>query len=105
MGALLNHPKAAALRMLGFVASDRSELDRFLFATGLSQADVKRVPPCLGYLVAILDFLVTSEAALLHVRVVDQCGLLRRKIGPAASLERGRSHGNASAWPATGATE
>ncbi len=153
--ALLTHPEAVALRVLGFVASDRPELDRFLSETGLSQGDLKRVPICLEYLAAILDFLVTNEAALLRfaravdlppeavhearhmfdrrrpmrengelradrsvvtaaphrlqandlsIRVAGQCSRLLRTIGPAVSLECRHSHGNALAWPATGAT-
>jgi hypothetical protein len=61
-----------AIRALGFLASRRAELERFLAQTGLAHADLKRQPAEPEHLVAILDFVIGHEATLLEFsRAVD----------------------------------
>ena len=62
--SVLDTPESVAIRALGFVASRRGELDRFLSRTGLSPADLKCRPAKPHHLTAILDFLITDENAL-----------------------------------------
>lgn len=57
-------PEAVALRALGFIANDRTQLARFLSRSGLSAADLKRQPVDRRHLSAVLDFLLADEAAL-----------------------------------------
>ncbi len=70
--SVLDSPESVAIRALGFVASRRRELDRFLSRTGLSPADLKSRPANPHHLTAILDFLITDETALQEFsRTVD----------------------------------
>lgn len=70
--SVLDSPESVAIRALGFVASRRGELDRFLSRTGLSPADLKSRPANPHHLTAILDFLITDETALQEFsRTVD----------------------------------
>ena len=70
--SILDNPESVAIRALGFVASRRHELDRFLLRTGLSPADLKSRPANPHHLTAILDFLITDETALQEfARTVD----------------------------------
>ena len=57
-------PEAVALRALGFVASDNTELQRFLSRSGLSAADLQQQPVDRRHLSAVLDFLLADETAL-----------------------------------------
>jgi hypothetical protein len=169
--ALLNHPEAVPLRVLGFVASDRSELDRcpspvpvrdrpvasrrqtscpfarniwppsWIFSSptkrrfsgsrapsiyrqklsvrrgiGSIASGTMALLPCprekmsSHVRIAARTSVVTAAPHRLQVselsrRVASQCSPVLRAIGSAVSLECRRSHGNASAWPAKGATE
>jgi hypothetical protein len=70
--ARLANPEAVAIRALGFLASRRAELERFLAHTGLTHADLKRQPAEPEHLAAILDFLISHEPTLLEFsRAVD----------------------------------
>lgn len=65
-------PEAVALRALGFVTNDRTELQRFLSRTGLSAADLQRQPIDRRHLSAVLDFLLDDETVLTRfTRAVD----------------------------------
>jgi hypothetical protein len=64
--------EALAMRALGFLASNQREFDRFLAQVGILPAEPTRQPVTLELLVAALDFVIASEAALLEfVRAVD----------------------------------
>lgn len=65
-------PESVALRALGFVASDHTELERFLSSSGLSADDLARKPVDRRHLSAVLDFLLADEKVLdRFTRTVD----------------------------------
>lgn len=65
-------PETVALRALGFVASDQSELQRFLTRSGLTAGDLERQPIDRRHLSAVLDFLLADETMLTRfTRAVD----------------------------------
>lgn len=97
--AVLDRPQAVAIRALGFLASDRSELERFLAASGLTHRDLERHPVSPEHLAAILDFLIADETALLKfARAVDlppeavyEARRAFKRAAPRAGLLGGRS--------------
>jgi hypothetical protein len=94
--ARLANPEAVAIRALGFLASRRADLERFLARTGLTHADLKRQPAEPEHLAAILDFVISQEATLLEFsRAVD--------LPPEAAYEARRLFGHMTAsgrrWP------
>jgi hypothetical protein len=70
--ATLDNPEVIALRALGFVSSDRDQLNRLLLHTGMTRTDLTQQPIAQRHLAAILDFLLSNETTLLKFsRAVD----------------------------------
>lgn len=59
-----DYPEAVALRALGFFGNGKRELDRYLEREGLG-GEVRVPPVRREVLSAVLDFLVSNEAALI----------------------------------------
>ncbi|MCB8838483.1 DUF3572 domain-containing protein [Aurantimonas sp. VKM B-3413] len=57
--------KDLAISALGFIASDRVLLDRFLALTGLSVAELRQAAASAGFLPGVLDFILGHEPTLL----------------------------------------
>jgi hypothetical protein len=54
--------EALALQALTYIAGDGERLGRFLAATGLGPAEIRRAAP--GFLLGVLDYLAGDEALL-----------------------------------------
>lgn len=62
----LHDPEALAIRALGFIAGNRTVLERLLSQAGRSHVDLNREPIDRKLLMATLDFLVADETALIE---------------------------------------
>jgi hypothetical protein len=84
--AMFERAEDVALRALGYLRSNRAELDRFASSTGFSSFDLMRQPARPKHLAAVLDFFIANEPALLKfARAVD--------LPPEAAYEARRMYG------------
>ena len=58
-------PEALAIDALGFIAEDAERLNRFLGVTGLEAATLRKAAGEPGFLLAVIDHLLSDEALLL----------------------------------------
>lgn len=58
-------PEALAIRALGFLAGDPQRLSRFLDLTGLTPTTLRQAAGEPGFLLSVLDHLLTDESLLL----------------------------------------
>jgi len=56
--------EALAIQALTFIAGDGERLGRFLAATGIGPAEIRRAAGEAEFLVGVLDYLVTDEKLL-----------------------------------------
>lgn len=80
----VNDPESLAISALLFLSAETETLSRFLALTGLDPSDIRAAAQDRQFLLAVLDFLMTDEPALIAFAAAE--GLAPEAI--AASYHR-----------------
>jgi hypothetical protein len=71
-----------AIAALGFIANDAEQLQRFVNLSGLDPGDLRRAAAEPGFLLGVLDYLVSDERLLLNFAAdadIDPSGIERAR--------------------------
>ena len=87
----LNHESAEtlAIEALGFIAGEPESLGRFLAASGIGPATLRRAAGDPAFLAGVIDFVLGDEALL--VAFARHAGIAPERVGEARRTFGGRS--------------